>query len=957
MWTTTEEAAAGSSAPAMPRYSHKRPPAAHTASIQFDAGGVSDRKPTAAKSAGTLGKWGVTSFTSIRSSIVNGSSHDGTSSDARAGRSPAAPPADPFSFESNTPGAAPVRKVKKFFKSRNAPPATGTGPTEARRQLPMTRPVPQPPAPPPAALHDDKDELESKKFFSSPALPQPLRDTTTNRANSLSPREPPAAPQAPRMPPLKLRISRDKDTGDLTAVSGSPPEGSGGGGARRRRPPAAPAPPQPTKAARYKSPPPPRVVSPDPPSPAADPAPPAVTGDEDEISGRPVRRTRRAAAVEARQKVAKSVYVEEEDEELVALPVRGRRGQKRRPSAGDLSSAPAPAVPATAPATVPELETVVEDTTPVSDPAPPPVESPVSGIKDLGRYQRTQETRVSPAAPAVSGPNSPQPYKDLERQLELMESGRAAPGSVSTPASVIGSDSGYYTVIKNVKKAYQIQEFGEFQEYNDDIDYIMDALQPTNSLSTRSSLELMLSLLDSDVTASDSDDSNAELRKNRAKVRELCAQLQRQGQAKQLRLDNITAGHLSMETLLSLTSQRAGAWFKEELRELGGLDRLLGTISESCANLRLPQRLRHQRDSIARISRCLRVVENVTSRNEENQQYLLRAAGGEAVASLGQLFQMAETELADCSPTEFQPADGAARILLEMTDTLMKVLVNLSSVSAVSRGPTSRSAGGAGRQSAGGALLGAQPGLLDTLLHAVLRLPEQLPEQKQFDVLLLAMYLLMNLAEGGAENRERIATAEAPARSGQVAFASPAGSALSELLQMFYRLVRLATEVETHTDRILDGTVPAAPPATTAAGQQDAGEVTATALIQKAGHHMEKTVIAAYIGVLVGHLVMDNPEREAAVRAQLNGNKFSDVIEVLRKLLSFMDLTNTGRPETAHEMRTMKRVIDFMVKADEAAGGGGAPGPVGAQSSAGGPSGYGGASFNYEELGVLDMSL
>ena len=55
----------------MPRYTHKRAPAAHTSSIQFDAG-VSDRKPTAAKSAGTLGKWGVTSFTSIRSSIVNG---------------------------------------------------------------------------------------------------------------------------------------------------------------------------------------------------------------------------------------------------------------------------------------------------------------------------------------------------------------------------------------------------------------------------------------------------------------------------------------------------------------------------------------------------------------------------------------------------------------------------------------------------------------------------------------------------------------------------------------------------------------------------------------------------------------------------------------------------------------------------------------------------------------------
>jgi hypothetical protein len=34
-------------------------------------------------------------------------------------------------------------------------------------------------------------------------------------------------------------------------------------------------------------------------------------------------------------------------------------------------------------------------------------------------------------------------------------------------------------------------------------------------------------------------------------------------------------GHLAMETLLSLTSKRAGDWFKEELRLLGGLDHIV----------------------------------------------------------------------------------------------------------------------------------------------------------------------------------------------------------------------------------------------------------------------------------------------------------------------------------------------------------------------------------------------
>lgn len=37
----------------------------------------------------------------------------------------------------------------------------------------------------------------------------------------------------------------------------------------------------------------------------------------------------------------------------------------------------------------------------------------------------------------------------------------------------------------------------------------------------------------------------------------------------------LQTGHLAMETLLSLTSKRAGDWFKEELRLLGGLDHIV----------------------------------------------------------------------------------------------------------------------------------------------------------------------------------------------------------------------------------------------------------------------------------------------------------------------------------------------------------------------------------------------
>lgn len=60
----------------------------------------------------------------------------------------------------------------------------------------------------------------------------------------------------------------------------------------------------------------------------------------------------------------------------------------------------------------------------------------------------------------------------------------------------------------------------------------------------RDCLELMLSLLESDASHKDALDdcglSYAELSKNKEKVRQLCADIQAQGHAKHLNLDNIT---------------------------------------------------------------------------------------------------------------------------------------------------------------------------------------------------------------------------------------------------------------------------------------------------------------------------------------------------------------------------------------------------------------------------------
>lgn len=68
-----------------------------------------------------------------------------------------------------------------------------------------------------------------------------------------------------------------------------------------------------------------------------------------------------------------------------------------------------------------------------------------------------------------------------------------------------------------------------------------------------------------------------------------------------------------METLLSLTSRRAGEWFKEELRVLGGLEHIIKTICECCRQVdRLITEWTQQLlDKLRKVDRCLKVLENV----------------------------------------------------------------------------------------------------------------------------------------------------------------------------------------------------------------------------------------------------------------------------------------------------------------------------------------------------------
>ena len=62
-------------------------------------------------------------------------------------------------------------------------------------------------------------------------------------------------------------------------------------------------------------------------------------------------------------------------------------------------------------------------------------------------------------------------------------------------------------------------------------------------------------------------------------------------------------------------------------------------------------------------------------------------------------------------------------------------------------------------------------------------------------------------------------------------------------------------------------------------------------LLEKAGSHMEDTLVASYLTLIIGYLIHENTENENIVRQWLPDNNFSQMVGVLKKFYNFMNLT------------------------------------------------------------------
>ncbi|NXV41414.1 WAPL protein, partial [Uria aalge] len=618
-------------------------------------------------------------------------------------------------------------------------------------------------------------------------------------------------------------------------------------------------------------------------------------------------------------------------------------------------------------------------------PAPPALKTPSVPVRLSSKEAIHKDDGVfkAPAPPpkvikTVTIPT--QPYQEIVTALKCRK-----------------EDKELYTVVQHVKHFNDVVEFGENQEFTDDIEYLLSGLKSNQPLNTRclsvislatkcampsfrmhlrahgmvamvfktlddsqhhqnlslctaalmyilsrdrlnmdldrASLDLMIRLLELEQDASSAKLLNEkDMNKIKEKIRRLCETVHN----KHLDLENITTGHLAMETLLSLTSKRAGDWFKEELRLLGGLDHIVDKVKECVDHLSSDEDEEKLVASLWGAERCLRVLESVTVHNPENQSYLIAYKDSQLIVSSAKALQHCEeliqrynrAEDSICLPdNKSLPHQNVTNHVGKAVEDCMRaiigVLLNLTN-----------------DNEWGSTKTGEQDGLIGTAMNCVLQVPKFLPQEQRFDIRVLGLGLLINLVEYSARNRHCLVNMETSCSFDSFCTGEGDDSlkitgqidAVQALVQLFLERERAAQLAESQTDELIKE-APTAQHDKSGEWQETSGEIQWVSTeksdsteekdkkeeddeeldlnkaLQHAGKHMEDCIVASYTALLLGCLCQESPINVTTVREYLPEGDFSIMTEMLKKFLSFMNLTcavgTTGQ-------KSISRVIEYL---------------------------------------------
>ena len=199
------------------------------------------------------------------------------------------------------------------------------------------------------------------------------------------------------------------------------------------------------------------------------------------------------------------------------------------------------------------------------------------------------------------------------------------------------------------------------------------------------------------------------------------------------------------------------------------------------------------------------------------------------------------------------------------------------------------------RPKANGSLhVGQKQGCVGRVLRCLFIMPYWFcPLGKRFEALVLALTLMINMVEHCEENRQSLMDSMAAQKEldsfcvkvnfclvtifrksmkCDTFFQEEPRMAVEDLVQLFVDRDTLAKMSEEKTDNILDDVeeeVQEVDPKEESKDSKPTLDDTVQKLIGKAGNHMESTLIAAYVGLIIGYLIQNSEDYECRVRYKL----------------------------------------------------------------------------------------
>uniref|UniRef100_A0A0N5AM87 WAPL domain-containing protein n=1 Tax=Syphacia muris TaxID=451379 RepID=A0A0N5AM87_9BILA len=369
--------------------------------------------------------------------------------------------------------------------------------------------------------------------------------------------------------------------------------------------------------------------------------------------------------------------------------------------------------------------------------------------------------------------------------------------------------------------------------------------------------------------------------------------------------NTLSPSSLILEALVYITCcNREDNMLKNEMLGLGVLQFLVSKVDKISLRF-LHEKLNDQTILLClrNLERCFRIIETCTFCSKKNQAYLISHRGGALIQTCGRLLNF-------CYQKIEKLADPESEIIKNSFNCVKKiagVLINLSHDNELCS-----------------TKLGQMNEFLSLCLSFFTYLtPRYAIEDRRFDNLVLMSSLLVNLVERCNSNRRKLIDANVKFYNRETKEVCEE-AALRALAQMFVLHDSAARTVdeELDNDMILEGISDdegekngdddkndgrlKRPPAIELT--EDEMAETIQKAMNKASCHMEDSVVASYVALIIGCLMQQNEESIAVVKEEMPNGDISGLTAQLQRFLDFMKYMRMRG--SSH--RSIERIIELL---------------------------------------------